>query len=89
MFTKIPSHCKLNELNVQFNTMDCDLNDGRPINNGGTALLKISIDATNLNGTELIIKAQVHSAGNESNRTDNEIVNIIPLAEFSEIEVLG
>lgn len=69
--------------------MDCDLNDGRPINEGEKALLKISIDATNSNGTELIIKAEVHSAGDELNKTDNEIVSIIPLAEFSEIEVLG
>lgn len=71
--------------------MECDLNNGLPMKKGGKTSLKIKIgiDAIKLNETELVIIAQVHSIGDESNESDNMVKDVIPLAEFSEIEVLG
>lgn len=89
IFTKIPSNCKLNELNVNFNTMECDLNDGRPMYRGDKHLLKIGIDTTKLEGEKLVIEAQVHSTGDELNEIDNKVEDNIALGEFSEVEVLG
>lgn len=89
IFTKIPSNCKLNELNVKFNTMECDLNDGRPMYKGEKTSLKIGIDTTKLEGEELVIEAQVQSTGDELNEIDNKVEDIIALGEFSEVEVLG
>lgn len=89
IFTKIPSNCKLNELNVNFNTMECDLNDRRPMYRGEKISLKIGIDTTKLDGEDLVIKAQVHSTGDELNEIDNKVEDIIALGEFSEVEVLG
>lgn len=89
IFTKIPSNCKLDELNINFNTMECDLNDGRPMYRGEKTSLKIGIDTTKLDGEELVIKARVHSTGDELNEIDNKVEDIIELGEFSEVEVLG
>lgn len=69
--------------------MECDLNDGRPMYRGESTSLKIGIDATKLDGEELIIKAQVHSTGDELTEFDNKVEDVIALGEFSEIEVLG
>lgn len=89
IFTKIPSNCKLNELNENSNTMECDLNNGRPMYEGEKTLLKIGIDTGKLEGEELVIKALVHSTGDELNEIDNKVEDIIALGEFSEVEVLG
>lgn len=89
IFTKIPSNCKLDELNLNFNTMKCYLNDGRPMYRGVKTSLKIGVDTTKLDGEELVIKAQVHSTGDELNEIDNKVEDIIVLGVFSEVEVLG
>lgn len=89
IFTKIPSNCKLDDRSVHFNIMQCDLNNGRPMLKSDKTSLKISIDTTKLDGKELVVKAHVYSTGDELNESDNTVENIIPLSEFSEIEVIG
>lgn len=86
-FMKTPSYCKLNETAV--NQMECDLNSGTPMFRGDTATFHVSIDTTKLDGSELIIKATVKSASDESNDSNNRIDDVIALRSFSEIEVFG
>lgn len=89
VFTKIPSNCKLDELAVHSNVMQCDLNSGRPMFKGDKTSLKMSIDTTKLEGKNLVVKAYVYSTGDEFNESDNRVENTIPLGEFSEIEIFG
>lgn len=89
LFTKTPSNCKLDFTVPNLNVMECDLNGGMPIFRDTKTLIKISIDTTRLDGTELTVKAEVFSAGDERNEFDNTIESVIPLAEFSNIEIIG
>lgn len=89
LFTKIPSNCKLDETAPNSNIMECDLNSGTPMFKGDKTSIKISIDTTKLDGTELIVKAKVFSTGDELNEYDNVAENVIPLKEFSNIEIIG
>lgn len=89
LFTKTPSNCKLDETAPNSNVMECDLNNGTPLFKGDKTSIKISIDTTKLDGSELVIKAQVYSTGDELNELDNIAEDIIPLREFSNLEVIG
>lgn len=89
LFTKTPSNCKLDETAPNSNIMECDLNSGTPMFKGDKTSIKISIDTTKLDGTELIVKAKVFSTGDELNEYDNVAENVIPLKEFSNIEIIG
>lgn len=89
LFTKTPSNCKLDENAPNSNIMECDLNSGTPMFKGDKTSIKISIDTTKLDGTELIVKAKVFSTGDELNDYDNVAENVIALKEFSNIEVIG
>lgn len=89
LFTKTPSNCKLDEAAPNSNIMECDLNSGTPMFKGDKTSIKISIDTTKLDGNELIVKAKVFSTGDELNDFDNVAENVIPLKEFSNIEVIG
>lgn len=89
LFTKTPSNCKLDFTVANLNVMECDLNGGMPIFNNSKTSIKISIDTTTLDGNELCVKAEVFSAGDEQNEFDNTIESVIPLTEFSNIEVIG
>lgn len=51
--------------------------------------LAIAIDTTRLEGETLSITANVFSTGDEEHPEDNSLTNLIKLAEFSEIEVIG
>lgn len=83
-FMKIPSSCKLDNKQLL-----CDINSGTPLYKGDLGFLKISLDTTKLEGTELIVKANVFSTGDESNEIDNHFNNVIPLIEFSDVEISG
>lgn len=85
-FTKTPSNCKL-DLSVM-HIMECDIESGSPMFPNTNATIKIGIDTTRLEGTELIVKANVFSAGDELNELDNHIESVISLKEFSNIEVI-
>lgn len=89
LFTKIPSNCKLDETAPNSNVMECDLNSGTPMFKGDRTSIRISVDTTKLDGTELVVKAKVFSTGDELNDLDNAVDNVIALAEFSNIEVFG
>lgn len=89
LFTKTPSNCKLDETAPNSNIMECDLNNGTPLFKGDKTSIKISIDTTKLDGSELIVKAHVFSTGDELTESDNISEDIIPLREFSNIEVIG
>lgn len=89
LFTKTPSNCKLDDTAPNSNIMECDLNSGTPMFKGDKTSIKISIDTTKLDGTELVVKAKVFSTGDELNEFDNVAENVIPLKEFSNIEVFG
>lgn len=69
--------------------MLCDINNRTPLSTGDRGTQYISIDTTKLDGTNLVIRAEVFSTGDELNDTDNTIVNDIRLAEFSDVEILG
>lgn len=69
--------------------MLCDVNNRTPLSNGDKGTQVISIDTTKVDGINLVIKAEVFSTGDEYNNSDNNIENNIPLAEFSDVEVLG
>lgn len=88
-FMKIPSNCKLNETAVNQNVMLCDLNSGTPMFNGDKTSLHVNIDTTKLDGSQLIIKAMVKSASDESNESNNQVDDVIALKSFSEIEMFG
>lgn len=89
LFTKTPSNCKLDETAPNSNVMECDLNSGIPMFRGAKTSIVISVDTTKLSGSELVIKANVFSTGDEQNDVDNEDERIIPLQKFSKIEILG
>lgn len=88
-FTKTPSNCVLNDDTSDSNFMICDINRGSPMFKGDTTSIRISVDTTKLDGTELVVKANVFSTGDELNAEDNTIENTIPLAEFSDVEIFG
>lgn len=83
-FMKIPSSCKLDNRQLL-----CDINNGSPLYKGDLGSLKVSLDTTKLEGTELVVKAHVFSTGDESNEVDNYANNVIPLVEFSDVEISG
>lgn len=89
LFTKTPSNCKLDETAPNSNIMECDLNNGTPLFKGDKTSIKISIDTTKLDGNELNVKAHVFSTGDELNDSDNVVEDLIPLREFSNIEIIG
>lgn len=89
LFTKTPSNCKLDFTVANLNVMECDINGGMPLFKGTKTTIKVSIDTVRLEGKELVVKADVFSAGDELNNSDNSIEYIIPLKEFSNIEVIG
>lgn len=88
LFSKTPSNCKLDINFANLNVMQCDLNNGMPIFRDTNTLIKIGIETAQLDGKELIINASVFSAGDESNQIDNSVDSIIPLKEFSNIEIM-
>lgn len=88
-FTKTPSNCVLGEDPAETNIMLCDVNGGSPMFKGDTTSIRISVDTTKLDGNELVVKANVFSTGDELNAEDNTVENIIPLAEFSDVEISG
>ncbi|KAJ6640903.1 Integrin alpha-PS3 [Pseudolycoriella hygida] len=83
-YMKIPSSCKLDNKQLL-----CDINNGSPLYKGDVGTLKISLDTTKLEGTQLVVKANAFSTGDESNESDNHVNTVIPLAEFSDIEISG
>lgn len=89
LFTKTPSNCKLDFTIANLNVMECDVNGGMPLFRGNKTTIKVSIDTERLEGKELVVKADVFSAGDEVNNSDNSIEYTIPLKEFSNIEVIG
>lgn len=88
-FMKIPSNCHLVDESTSTNRMLCDINNRTPLSNGDKVTQVISVDTTKMDGTNLVIKAEVLSTGDEYNDMDNKIENNIPLAEFSDVEILG
>ncbi|KAG4071617.1 hypothetical protein HA402_011771 [Bradysia odoriphaga] len=85
-FKKTPASCT-NQLNTK--ELLCNVNNGSPLFNGDEGKLRIDLDTTKLELVDFIVKAYVFSTGDELNETDNYVDNVIPLAEFSEIEGLG
>lgn len=88
-FTKTPSNCVLTEDSAESNVMVCDVNGGSPMFKGDATSIRISVDTTKLDGNELLVKGNVFSTGDELNAEDNTVENVIPLAEFSDIEISG
>lgn len=88
-FTKTPSTCKLDETAPNSNVMECDLKNGIPMFRGDKTSILVSVDMTKLDSSELVIRANVFSTGDEQNEVDNEDERIIPLQKFSKIEILG
>lgn len=89
LFTRTPSNCKFDETAPNSNVMECDLNNGIPLFRSNKTSIKISIDTTKLDGSELVVKANVFSTGDELNEIDNEDSNVIRLAKFSDLEIFG
>lgn len=88
-FLKTPPNCRLVDEQTSTNKMLCDINHRVPLSNGNKAVQLISVDTSKLDGSNLVIRAEVFSTGDEYNNSDNKVENDIPLAEFSDIEILG
>lgn len=86
-FSRIPSSCKLTDLNER--ELICDLTHGNPIKTNEIQTLTVSIDTTKLGGTDFAISASVTSSGSESAETDNRITDRLTLDEFSHVEITG
>jgi hypothetical protein len=86
-FSRIPSSCRQdsNALDV----MICDINTGKPLSKDETTDITINLDASRLDGTSFKVYAEVSSAGDEKNPSDNQYTNEILLSEFSDIELNG
>lgn len=85
-FKKTPASCT-NQLNTK--ELLCNVNNGSPLFKGDEGKLRIDLDTSKLELVDFIVKAYVFSTGDELNETDNFVDNVIPLAEFSEVEGLG
>lgn len=88
-FTKIPSHCDIVDESPNDNVMLCTLNGASPLFNNEKSSMRISVDTSKLDGTELVIKAEAISTSDEQNDSDNLLETVIELQEFSDIEIFG
>lgn len=87
-FSRIPPSCRIQDITAR-DTMICEINHGKPINNQETVEIIINLDATRLEGVSFKVIANVSSAGDELRPTDNFYTNEIILTEFSDIELNG
>lgn len=83
-FMKTPSNCELEN-----RQLFCDINNGSPLKNGELGFLNILLDTKTLDGTEVLVKANVISTGDERDDTDNHANDVIPFIEYSEVEISG
>lgn len=81
---KTPSNCELEN-----RQLFCDINNGSPLKNGELGFLNILLDTKKLDGTEVLIKANVISTGDERDDTDNHANDVIRFIEYSEVEISG
>lgn len=87
-FMKIPLSCSL-PTGGNLSELLCDLNNGSPLNTGGETTFRIHLDTSRLVGTEFRVQAVAMSTGDENSMADNEVEDVVPLAEFSNVEVAG
>lgn len=85
-FKKTPASCSHLSNNKE---LLCNINSGSPLFRGDQGKLRIDLDTAKLELVEFIVKAYVFSTGDELNENDNYLENVIPLAEFSDIEASG
>lgn len=83
-FSRIPSNCRL-ALN---DALVCDVATG-PFENQRTEKLFINIDTTQVTGDSIEVKAVVDSRSDELNWSNNKVIDVIPVEEFSELEIFG
>lgn len=83
-YVKTPSNCQCDNRKLL-----CNINTGIGLKKGEKVFVNISLDTTNLEGTELLVNASVISTSDESNYNDNHAVDIIRLAESSDVEISG
>lgn len=83
-FLKTPSNCELENRQLL-----CNIKQGSPLKKGEIEFLNVTLDTINLQGTELLVKANVSSASDEGNDKDNYVIDVIPLSEFSDVEISG
>ncbi|XP_031627810.1 integrin alpha-PS5-like [Contarinia nasturtii] len=89
-FMKIPSYCEENV--TDSNNINCTLTADTAIATGGSVKFNIGIDTGKLTSPEsLRIEAKVFSNKNdiESNNSDNTVVDMVPVVDFSKIEIFG
>lgn len=87
-FMKIPAHC-VRPTGGNVSELVCDLNKGSPLMTGDETTFQIHLDTSSLVGTEFRVRAEVLSTGDELNADDNVLDDVVPLTEFSTIEVSG
>lgn len=87
-FMKIPLSCS-RPTGGNVSELLCDLNNGNPLNSGDKTTFRIHLDTTRLVGSEFRVQAVAMSTGDEKNLDDNEVEDVVPLAEFSTIEMAG
>lgn len=85
---KLPSHCKLTNLNDGLNLL-CDLNNGLALKTYALTKMILVLDMSRLEGKSFSINAEVFSTSEETNKEDNALETTVELQEFSEIEVVG
>lgn len=85
-YSKVPSLCRQENSNRD---MVCDISAGKPVAKNEKVTLEITLEAGKLDGESFKVFAAVSSAGDEQKPEDNEYVNEIRLAEFSDVELIG
>ncbi|XP_059622355.1 integrin alpha-PS3-like [Phlebotomus argentipes] len=82
-FMQVLPQCHLDE-----DIMTCDLSS-EPLLRGQSRSIAFRLDPSNLEGTEVFITANVSSTGDEETPEDNTIEFMIPIQEFSDVEIVG
>ncbi|CAO1393776.1 unnamed protein product [Diamesa hyperborea] len=83
-FSQNPSNCNINK---EQTTMKCDVNVGKQLNDKKNVNFTATFDVSRLTGTEFEVNAIVSSSSDELKDEDNKLQLILPLEEFSEIEL--
>lgn len=86
-FSKVPPSC---QREANDSRMVCDINEGKPLMNGETAMLDVILDSSNLEGKLFFVYAEVSSRADDKNKiVSKKHETEIPMREFSEVQLVG
>lgn len=86
-FSKVPPAC---QREANDSRMVCDINDGKPLMNGETAMLDVILDSSHLEGESFSVYAQVSSRADDKKKIfSKKHETEIPMREFSDVQLVG